>query len=632
MKGRSRLARWRPRWTMLLAAALLLPALLAATAARAADPQAYDLAFVPSGNNPLDSALKASSDLQSLRGKGPLSPFALIGRARRDTDRLQTVLRSFGYYAGAVTITIDGHALDEPSLAELLTDMPQGKSAQVSVTVRLGPQYHLRAVNIEGGAPADARARLGLAPGAPAIAADVLAARERLLTALLEDGYALAKVDPPLADEDRAASTLDITFKVSVGPRVAIGDISFTGLQRIDEDFLRRRLLVHPGEQYAPDKIEKAREDLLSLGVFSGITARSATQVDASGRLPLVFECVERPLHAVGVSASYSTDLGGGTGLSWSHRNLFGNAEQLNLSASAIGAGGSATTGLGYNATAQFIKPDFLQRDQSLQFNLGAIRQDLQAYDQTATTAGVSLNRKLTPVWSASAGVSAEHEWIEQEGTSRSYMLLGLPLSLKYDNTGLSNPLADPTHGFRGSLIVTPTLSLGTTAATGNATFFIVQNNASTYFDLAKLGLTAPGHTILAARALVGSALGASQFDLPPDQRFYAGGSTTVRGYRYQSLGPQFPDGVPTGGTAIDAASLELRQRLPGDFGMAVFVDAGHVSANGAPFQGTLHTGAGMGIRYYTPIGAIRLDFAVPLNKIPGGDTFEVYVGLGQAF
>jgi translocation and assembly module TamA len=126
-------------------------------------------------------------------------------------------------------------------------------------------------------------------------------------------------------------------------------------------------------------------------------------------------------------------------------------------------------------------------------------------------------------------------------------------------------------------------------------------------------------------------AQGASQFALPPDQRFYGGGSATVRGYRYQSIGPQFPDGQPIGGTSIDAATIEFRQRFPANLGGVAFVDAGQVGTS-APFQGTVHVGAGLGVRYYTAIGPIRLDVAVPLNKRPGNDAFELYIGLGQAF
>ena len=125
---------------------------------------------------------------------------------------------------------------------------------------------------------------------------------------------------------------------------------------------------------------------------------------------------------------------------------------------------------------------------------------------------------------------------------------------------------------------------------------------------------------------------GAGVFGLPPDQRFYAGGSATVRGYRYQTLGPQFRDGTPTGGTAISTGTVEWRQRILGNYGIVGFVDVGQVSSNGAPFTSDWHAGAGIGARYYTSIGPIRLDVAVPLNKLPGGDLLEIYIGIGQAF
>jgi len=121
-------------------------------------------------------------------------------------------------------------------------------------------------------------------------------------------------------------------------------------------------------------------------------------------------------------------------------------------------------------------------------------------------------------------------------------------------------------------------------------------------------------------------------FSLPPDQRFYAGGSATVRGFRYQSVGPQFPDGKPTGGTAVSAGSVEFRQRILDSYGVVAFVDAGQVTANGAPFTSSWRVGAGIGARYYTSIGPIRLDVAIPLNREPHGDAFELYIGIGQAF
>jgi translocation and assembly module TamA len=119
---------------------------------------------------------------------------------------------------------------------------------------------------------------------------------------------------------------------------------------------------------------------------------------------------------------------------------------------------------------------------------------------------------------------------------------------------------------------------------------------------------------------------------VPPDQRLYAGGSATVRGYDYQSIGPQFPNGDPIGAKSVDAATVEFRQRIGEDWGAAAFVDAGQASESGAPFSGEVHVGAGVGARYYTPVGAVRLDFAVPLTRGPGDAAFEIYLGLGQAF
>jgi translocation and assembly module TamA len=130
----------------------------------------------------------------------------------------------------------------------------------------------------------------------------------------------------------------------------------------------------------------------------------------------------------------------------------------------------------------------------------------------------------------------------------------------------------------------------------------------------------------------VGTIRGASQFQVPADQLFYAGGSGTVRGYSYQTIGPLFPDDTPEGGLSLDAFSLEFRQHINKTFGIVPFVDAGQVSAGATPFTSRLLFGVGLGARYYTSIGPIRVDFAVPVTRLAGDSAFQVYVGLGEAF
>jgi translocation and assembly module TamA len=246
-----------------------------------------------------------------------------------------------------------------------------------------------------------------------------------------------------------------------------------------------------------------------------------------------------------------------------------------------------------------------------------------------------------------------------------------------FDSTDVPSPLSDPTHGQRASLSVAPTLSRGSP----NATFFVTQASFAQYLDLRSLLHTQPGRSVLALRLLAATAFGASTTDeffeetetlpsgkmvtktvqvpvpnLPPDQRFYAGGSGTVRGYRYQSVGPEFPDGNPVGGTAMNAVNIEFRQRIGNNFGAAAFIDAGEVSEKLTAFNGLLHggrcsssnpltgagsiptgsscwaVGVGAGPRYYTPIGVLRFDIAVPTFRRSNDDRFEVYIGLGQAF
>ncbi len=614
------------RW---LAAVSLLALAGEAAPARAADPQPYTVSFARTGNAALDGAIVGSSQLQSLRTNAPVGPFALVARAQADAGRLTTALESFGYYGATLAIRIDGLAADDPALPERLAALPAGRSVAVAVGVATGPLFHLGAVTLKGEVPAHARDALRLRPGDPAVASDVLAARDRVLAALQEDGHALAKVAPPVAILHPDAHTLSIDYAVDEGPRVDIGPITLDGLGGVNEAFVRRRLLVHPGELYRPGRIEAARTDLAATGVFSGVQVRAAPALDAAGRLPLTFDLQERRRHAVGLEVGYSTDLGVELTASWSDRNLFGAAEQLNLSATATG-GGSAVKGLAYDARAQFLKPDFGRRDQVGELDLEALKQNLLSYNQTAVIAAGTLRRKVSAVWSGSVGLKAEQEQITQVGATTSYTLAGVPVSAQFDMTGLADPLLDPTHGVRGALTATPTVSLA-----GHRQFFaILQANASTYLDVASLGLTRPGRSVIALRALVGTIQGAaSQFSLPPDQRFYGGGSATVRGYQYQGVSPFFPrTTVPTGGAAIDAGTVELRQRIVGNIGAVGFLDAGQVRATPAPFGGTLRVGAGIGARYYTAIGPIRLDVAVPLNKPPGGDSFELYIGLGQAF
>ncbi len=630
-----------------------------ASPACAADPQPYKVEMASTGDGAMDSTLRATSDLLSLRTSAPVSPYGLIARARSDIDRLKTVLESYGYYQSGVAVRIEGAAVATPGLADRLLALPKKQDAKIQIKFTLGPLYHLRGITIDGDLPESAVGVLPLRTGDPAVASSVLAAGAKLREVLGDQGYAFATVDSPVAYEDKADPVLDVSFHVDAGAKVRIGEIRFRGLKRVNEQVVRRRLLLHKGDPYNASAVERARADLLNTGVFSTVSVELGSQADESGGVPITFKMRERLRHSINITAEYSTDLGGNGTVTWGDRNVFGNTEQLTFSTGLLNAGGSSTNGLGYDNNVKYTLQDFGHRDQTLQFSVGAIKQLLDAYDQTATTAGVSLTRKLNSQWTVSAGVSAVNEKIiqvvgvvsqnvpctpttqikcpnppqtEQMPITQPYYytLVQLPFTVSYDSTDLASPLDDPTHGMRDSLNITPTHSLGASSAT----FLIDQLRFATYFDLDHLLPLSPGRSVLAARALVGVAQGAGEYSLPPDQRFYGGGSASIRGYPYQLVPPFFPGTVyPIGGTALVAGGLEYRQRFGKNFGAALFADAGQVSDKLNLVPGNAFIGVGAGVRYYTPIGPIRLDVAVPTKHYSTDDQrFQVYIGLGQAF
>ena len=605
-----------------LIAAILVGGIGAPRAPGAADPVAYTMQIAPSGNAMLDQALTDASTLLSLHDSGPVGAFALIARAHTDAARFTAALHSFGFYKGTVRLVIDGRPLDEPGLTDALDQAPAEPPAEISASVDPGPLFHLRRVEITGEGAAGLKTPERM-PGAPAVAAVVLAERARLLAELRGKGFALASVGEPVAYLRTDENALDVDFPVITGPHVDLGKIGVTGLDRVNESFVRNRLLLRPGEPFDPVAIEAARQDLAQLGLFSTVRVQLGTTLDAQGRLPLEIDLTERPPHSFRASAGYSTDLGAELAGSWQNRNLFGDGENLLLSA-AVNEGGTAQRNPGYSLGGLFTLPDFGHRDQTLSFGLTAAKQDFLAYQRSGILATTRLERRFLEHWRASIGISAEQEHIIQEAVARDYTLVGLPIEARYDS---SDNVLDPTGGIRAVARVTPTQSL----SRPSATFTLMELSGATYFDAGTMW-GAPGRSVVALRGLVGESVGASQFQLPPNQRFYAGGGQSVRGYRYQSVGPHFADNKPQGGTAVVAGSVELRQRILESYGVVAFVDAGRVNAPGSPGSGILRVGTGLGVRYYTAIGPIRLDFAVPLNRQPGGDSFEVYFGIGQAF
>jgi translocation and assembly module TamA len=232
------------------------------------------------------------------------------------------------------------------------------------------------------------------------------------------------------------------------------------------------------------------------------------------------------------------------------------------------------------------------------------------------------LRRPLGPRLSGGLGLRLEESRITEAGVTTNYTLLGVPTTLVWNDTeeGL-----DRRRGSWAEITVTP-YPLARGSVDGLTT---IRADAMSYHDL-----RGDQRTILALRGQVGVAFGASSADLPADLRMYAGGSGTIRGFAYQSVGPLDGSGRPLGGTTMLAGNAELRQRIGQDWGVVGFIDVGGVSGGRAPdWPDRIGTGVGLGVRYHTAIGPIRADIGFPIaGKRDGDADWQFYFGIGQAY
>jgi translocation and assembly module TamA len=604
----------------LLLAALLLPA----PAGSQERTQPYATTLVPTGEAALDSAVTEASRLRRLAEPAPVDAFGLVSRAEAEPRLLEEVLQSEGYWGGRVEVRIGGEPAGTPGLAERLAASPP---TEVPVEVRVipGTRYTLRRIALRPATPGDSAAvsalgeAEGIAPGDPARAGPVLDAEDQLLGKLRRQGRPLAEIRDRDVVVDHPALAMDVTWVVAAGPAAVFAAPEVEGDTRVSRRLVARVADRIAGEPYSPERLERARRDLLALGAFDSVRARAGERLDAAGRLPVTFAVTDRPRNAVGATLAYETNYGPSGRVFYERRNLFGNAEVLRLEAevSRLGAGGG-TADVNYRVGASLRRPGLIDGRTTLVTQATALRERLEAYDRDAIVVTALLERPLTERWTLRSGPTFETGRIGRDGNLSPFTLAGFVLGARYDGT---DSLLDPRRGYRADVSVTPYADL----AEGGG-FVRALATGRTYLDV-----TGSGGSVIALRATLGSLVGADRA-VPLDKRFYAGGGGSVRGYAYQGIGPRDARNRPVGGASLVEGSVELRQRVSGNIGMVAFLDAGSVGGAETPDFSDVRMGAGLGIRYATAIGPLRLDVGLPLNRQQGDSRYGIYVGLGQAF
>ena len=590
----------------------------------------------PGDTDKLESDLRKASTLVSDEDQPVSGSLGLLSKAKTDRKRLVAALFEDARYDGLADIFIEGK-----NIADLPPDATFDTSGPVPVSIRVvpGPVYTLGRVDVStGGVPVDP-AKYDLKPGAPAGSVAVLNGEAKMFEQLRSSGRPFGAVTNRDIVADAAADRLDYQIDLSPGDPVPFGETWVAGAEDVDPGFIAYMAGIHAGEVFSPEELKQARARLLKLGVFSSVTVKEAKAQSADGALPVQVEVGERKFGFYGVGATYSNTDGAGTSGYVGYRNLFGRAESIRLDASISRIGATAVSdaprpisGPDYSSSLVFKKPGVLGPDSVYTGSLEIGRQQPLAYDRQFYAATSGVEYQIDANQTVSVGVRGEYETIGDYYGAQDYVLGSIPITYIYDSR--DNKL-NPTEGILANAFLEPTYSFS------NSTAFVkARLDASTYVSPLE-----SDRLIFAGRVAYGNVFGASLNDVPNDRRFFAGGGGSVRGYEYQSIGPYYPSSVPpgsgydadftdtpTGGLSLFEASAEARIGVTENIQIVPFVDAGSVSDNLMPDFSNLKFGVGVGARYLTSFGPIRLDVGLPLEPGPRDASFQIYAGIGQAF
>ncbi len=549
-------------------------------------------------------------DLSTLNANdgSPANAAQLDRRAREDAELLTTLLRGEGYYDARVTTRV------EP-----------GTKPMVVVAAEPGTLYRFTDVTVKGLAAAGDRAAgfrdaFGISANDPVNADAIVAGEAALTTKIGREGFPFATVGESAIVVDRAAHTATLDLAVAPGGLRRFGSIvALPGNRVFDAGHVREIARFTTGDPYDAISLDDLRRALIQTGLVSSVEVRAVP-----GATPDIVDVGVKlepaPPRTVAGELGYGTGEGARAELSWTHRNLFPPEGALTLR-SVLGT----QEQLG---SVVYRRSNFRGRDRVLTMQVAAAHTQRTAYDAKTFSLAAGLERQTNiffqKAWTWSLGgelvASDERDVILATGAPRrrTFFIGALPTTLNYDG---SDDLLNPTRGFRLGGRVSPELSLQ-----GKVFGYTrVQLDTSAYQPVST-------SVVVAGRLRFGTIVGAPRDQIAPSRRFYAGGGASVRGYAYQAIGPRDVNNDPIGGRSLTEFSIETRVKAFGNFGIVPFIDGGNIYTSPLPKLSDFQLGAGVGVRYYSNFGPIRIDVGTPLNPQPGDSRIAVYVSLGQAF
>lgn len=395
---------------------------------------------------------------------------------------------------------------------------------------------------------------------------------------------------------DPAAGTADIELHYDSGPRYRLGDVEYVETGKIDERLLAALIPFESGVPYDSALLAELSQNLQNTGYFAGVQVDAPGSEDGPLTVPVQVQLEAVKPRTLGLGAGFSTDVGPRGRFSWERHRVNRKGHKLGFD--------SEISKPRQNVSTWYAIPLSSPLSDELRFVAGYQREELVDASSRRLTLGTQWRKKVSHDWQRTIGLRWEDERYEYDrGSNRSRHSKFLLPSIGFAKLKSDSAL-DPSKGYR--------LQLDISAGSGN----LLSDADVVHVSALARGLTtlADKHRVL-ARIEVGGVATDKYSAIPPSLRFFAGGDQSVRGYDYQSLSPRDSQRNRVGGRYLVAQSLEYQYEFVERWRAAAFVDGGNAVDS---LTDSMKVGVGAGIRWVSPIGPLRLDFAHALHDDRG--------------
>ncbi|MEW7009278.1 autotransporter assembly complex protein TamA [Lentilitoribacter sp. EG35] len=590
------------------------------------DPKSYTVQFTVHGvaSQDLENSLKLTSELVRGEDKAVAGAAGLITRAKGDYRRILAGLYNEGFYGGEISIRVNGRQASDLKPGD---EIPNNSTVQIKVDS--GNIYRFGKFEIFNQAPdttdkgdiVERPTSLFVATGDIAKAGHVGSAARFEIERWRQQGYPNAKIGTQSVKARHDENILNVSLSIDPGLKATYGDVTVDGAENVDRDFIEYMIGLRSGQEYDPDDIERAKKRLDKLDVFSVRKVETGENMNSDGSIPINASVKEKKPRRVGLGATLSSTDGVGLSAFWLHRNLLGKAERLRVEGEIGGLGSSFNVNqLDFKLGATFTKPGVFTPNTTWISNLFAAREFNTAFEGETGGGSSVLSHIYTDEISVEGGGFYEYSRFKDAFGTRNFSTLGLTGNVTFDGR---DSKIEPTDGIFAKLDAKPFYETKFKNAGAR-----VNAEVRAYYAVDK-----EAKTVLAARAKIGTLVGPTRSEVPTNFLYLAGGGGSARGFGFNNIGITDNSGNVSGGRSVLETSVELRQKLNDSFGVVAFTDAAVVGKDPIiDFSQDFRVSAGLGVRYYTGLGPIRVDVAVPINPKSGDPKFGIFAGIGQAF